>query len=65
MATVREQWTQAGSRAMLDKQLRRKFGDLPPAARDSLEHATPQQLDLWAERILTAQRLEDVFGTQP
>ncbi|MFO0982508.1 MAG: Rpn family recombination-promoting nuclease/putative transposase [Planctomycetota bacterium] len=64
MATVREQlreqWTQAGSRAMLDKQLRRKFGDLPPA-RDSLEHATPQQLDLWAERILTAQRLEDVF----
>ena len=42
-----------GEIALLRKQMQRKFGSLPEWAEVQLHNATPQQLDVWAEHILT------------
>jgi predicted transposase YdaD len=44
------------------KQLRLRFGELPDAAVSRIQAAELQELELWAERIVTASRLEDVLG---
>jgi Domain of unknown function (DUF4351) len=51
-----------GRRALLLKQLRLRFGDLPAAVVARIEAAEVQELDTWAERFVTASRLEDVLG---
>ena len=47
---------------VLLRQLRNKFGRLPEWAHRRVQEANSEQLLQWAERILTAQRLEEVFG---
>ena len=47
--------------ALLLKQLRLRFGDLPAAVVARVEAAEVQELDTWAERFVTASRIEDVF----
>jgi hypothetical protein len=60
-----EQGMQQGeSRAlmrMLVKQLTLKFGTLPPWAEQRIEAAGIAELDHWAERVLTADSLDDIF----
>lgn len=51
----------SGRAALLEKQLRLKFGALDDAVPRRLHSATADELDLWAERILFASRLEDVM----
>jgi len=43
------------------KQLRIKFGPPQPEWEKRILAATPEQLDLWVERILSADRPEDLF----
>ena len=50
---------------MLKRLLRRRFGPLPEWAEQRLEQASPQELEGWAERVLEAPQLKDVFGTTP
>lgn len=50
-----------GERLVLEKLLTLKFRELPAAARERLGSATTEELDLWAERILTATTLEEVL----
>jgi len=51
-----------GRNAILDRQLRKRFGSyLDPRIQEKLRNATPEQLDLWAERILDAATIEDVI----
>ena len=38
---------------------------LPAWAEQRLEQASPQELEGWAERVLEAPQLEDIFGTTP
>ena len=38
-----------------------RYGMLPPPIQDRLTHATPEDLDRWTRRVLTAPTLEDVF----
>jgi tetratricopeptide (TPR) repeat protein len=52
---------QNGEIRLLSKQMRLKFGDLPPWAQAQLHASTSQQRDCWAERILTEETLEAVF----
>ena len=47
---------------MLLKQFRLRFGELPAAIVARVEAAEVPELDLWAERFVTASRLEDVLG---
>jgi hypothetical protein len=41
--------------------LEHKFGVLDAAVRDRIAHADSEQLLTWGERVLTAQRLEEVL----
>jgi len=51
-----------GQTDLLRRLLRAKFGELPPSAEQRLRHAEPTQLEHWAEQVLFAERLEQVFG---
>jgi len=48
---------------VLELLLAKRFGQhvLDIRVQERLRRATPEQLDLWAERILDASRVEDVF----
>jgi hypothetical protein len=54
-----------GERRLLLKQLRLRFGELPAGVVARIEAAEAPELDVWAERIITASRLEDVLGSMP
>ena len=53
-----------GRSAILNRQLAKRFGQgiLDIRTQERLRTATPEQLDLWAERILDAKTIDDVFG---
>ena len=38
-----------------------RFGELPDWVETRLRDASPEQLETWAERLLMARRLEEVF----
>lgn len=46
----------------LEKLLRLKFGDLPDAIAQRLRQASDAELDLWSERILFVNSIEEVFA---
>jgi hypothetical protein len=50
-----------GEANLLCRQLTRRFGPLGEAIQARLDNATLDQLDQWAENILDAKTLEDVF----
>jgi predicted transposase/invertase (TIGR01784 family) len=50
-----------GAARVLVRQLTRKFGPVPDAARVRIDTATLEQLDLWSERVLDAATLDEVF----
>ncbi len=54
---------QQGEAFMLTHLLTRRFGPLPGWATSRLAQASREELEQWAERVLEAQRLEDVFAT--
>ena len=51
-----------GRAELLVKQLRLKFGELGPETVARVRAGSEQELDRWAERILTAGSLADVFA---
>lgn len=51
-----------GKAEFLLKQLRLRFGSLPQATRARIEAARPEELDAWAERVLVAKTLDEMFG---
>jgi hypothetical protein len=51
-----------GERRVVLRQLRIRFGELPPATLARVEAANPPVLEVWEERLLTAQSLDEVFG---
>ena len=53
-----------GRSAILNRQLAKRFGQgiLDIRTQERLRTATPEQLDLWAERILDAKTIDDVFA---
>jgi len=56
-----EQGIEQGTRATLHRQLRARFGPLSSELEQRLASASAEDLDLATERILTAERAEDVF----
>ncbi len=54
---------QEGEAAVLLRQITLKFGPPTKTLKARLESADPDQLLEWAERLLGAETLEDVFGT--
>ena len=56
-----EKGFEKGSLSILLKLLSRRFGELDPSVLDKLQTASPEQLERWAENILDAETLEEVF----
>ena len=56
-----EEGRQEGERRVLQRQLTRRFGDLPEWATARLAQAGLEELEVWAERVLDAGTLEEVF----
>lgn len=51
-----------GARNVLVKLLRKRFGALPVATEARIQAADAAQLDVWADRVLTASTLDEVLG---
>jgi hypothetical protein len=51
-----------GESRLLRRLLEKRFGPLPVTVEEKLEAASVQDLDSWGDAVLTAARLEDVFG---
>ena len=51
-----------GERTLLQRQLRRRFGRLPPEAAARLDRASSPDLESWAENLLDAGTLDEVFA---
>ena len=56
-----EQGRVDGERAVLERQLKRRFGRLPPATAERLAGASAADLEAWAENVLDAETVGDVF----
>ncbi|WP_372609848.1 DUF4351 domain-containing protein, partial [Halomonas sp.] len=52
---------QQGEQTLLRKQLVRRFGPLDDQMQQRLEQATTDELERWAENLLEAQSLAEVF----
>jgi flagellar biosynthesis/type III secretory pathway protein FliH len=52
----------AGQREILLKLLRKRFGKLPDEVVSSVTSASSEKLGLWAERILSAKTIDEVFA---
>ncbi len=69
MSTLAEKWLEEGERKgkekgrreLVKRQLCLKFGSLVPAVEQKLDQASDAELDLVAERVLTATTLEQIF----
>jgi len=58
-----EEGLQKGEATLLLRQLTLKFGPLDTQTRERVRSADAESLLTWGERVLTAERLEDVFGS--
>jgi hypothetical protein len=43
--------------------LQKRFGELPDSVRARLEHAGPEQLEWWTERLLEVESLDALFDS--
>ena len=57
----RREGLEDGRRAMLLRQLHRRFGDIPEPVRQRVARAGIALLDTWADNVLTAATLDGVF----
>ena len=54
-----------GERAVLERLLRRRFGQLSPEAAERLRRAPEAELEAWADNVLDAETLDEVFHPAP
>ncbi|HET8702015.1 MAG TPA: DUF4351 domain-containing protein, partial [Nitrococcus sp.] len=52
---------QQGQAGLLIRQLMHRFGPLPDEVSQRLENANPDEMETWADRILDAKTLAEVF----
>jgi hypothetical protein len=56
-----EKGIEKGEALLLQRLLVRRFGVLPATILKQIAHATTDQLELWGDRVLDAQSLDEVF----
>ena len=65
-AEGRDEGRAEGGRTVLERLLRRRFGRLPPEAAERLHQAPSAELETWADNVLDAETLDEVFrSTRP
>lgn len=60
----RQEGHEEGEKTMLRRQIVARFGTLPDWAEDRLAKSSPQQREEWSIRLLKAETLEAVLGSQ-
>ena len=73
MGTISEAWLEQGraegiaegQAELLLRQLERRFGEVPEAARGRVRGGSVSELEAWAEAVLTAANLEEVLASRP
>ncbi|MFM7254236.1 MAG: DUF4351 domain-containing protein [Betaproteobacteria bacterium] len=58
-----QQGMQQGEVAVLKRLLHKRFGELPEEVELRLHKATLEQLEVWADRVLDARTINEVFGS--
>lgn len=61
----REEGREQALRAVLVTQLTQRFGEIPALLADRLRSATDPELERFAERVFAANRIDDVFSSEP
>lgn len=59
---AKQEGREEGGRALLMRLLNRRFGPLPEALGERVQRASSGDLDTWADRVLDARSLDEVFG---
>ncbi|MEO5355612.1 MAG: DUF4351 domain-containing protein, partial [Magnetococcus sp. XQGC-1] len=59
----RQEGRQEGEAAILLKQMRRKFGQVPGEITEKVTSAKLEFIEIWSENILFANSLDDVFAS--
>ena len=57
----RQEGRQEGTRIVLERQLQHRFGFLSPRVADRLRRASAGDLETWANQVLNANTIDDVF----
>jgi hypothetical protein len=60
--TTADQLRAEGVAKTLVRQLTRRFGSVPDRVRERINAASIEQLEVWCERVLDAETLDEVFG---
>ena len=60
-AEGRQEGLQQGEALALQKLLTKRFGAVTPAVLVAIAHASPEQIDIWLDRLLDAENMEAVF----
>ena len=60
--TIADQLREEGRIELLMRQVRKRFGEIPPAVEERIRAADRDTLDRWAERILTATTIDELFA---
>ena len=59
----KQQGIEQGERTLLRRLLGRRFGLLPPEADERIDRASTRDLECWAENVLDAGTLDEVFDS--
>lgn len=54
-----------GKAELVLRQLRLKFGEVPEAVRERILNAASDELDVFADGVITAARIEDIIEVEP
>ena len=57
-----QQGMQQGEALALQKLLAKRSGAVTPAVLEAIAHASPEQIDIWLDRLLDAENLGAVFA---
>lgn len=60
----RQEGRQEGEARLLERRIRKRFGELPTWAAARLQQAKPEQLERWGERVIEASSLAALFGDE-
>ena len=62
---ARDEGRHEGRQAVLERLLRRRFGLLPPGVAERLRRASAGEIEAWADNVLDADTLDEVFRPGP
>ena len=60
--TIADQLREEGRIELLMRQVRLRFGLIPPPVEERIRAADRETLDRWADRILTATTIDELFA---